>query len=126
MKKLNTTYDGRHKVATEELDLRTYDEKPKVRGVFTSFIIAFFTWMISSNMLALVIFTIYEVFMYFGTGNAKPNIPWGQCYATILMFAMFMDFFAHFTAIICYYQCRTEPSLKQSVLFSLFGRRVWF
>lgn len=102
-----------------------YDKKPKLRGVFFSTIFAFVTWTVDSNMLAIVIYGLYRICGLIATSPDFRIAPFLISYLTILLYSMFVDAFGHFTPFVAYFQCRTEPSLREAFTFSLFGRRVW-
>jgi len=101
-----------------------YNDKPKLRGKFLCSAIALVTWLVASNMLAMALFGIFELAVALApAGNELSKVPTLLCYSAILLVSMFFDLAGHFTPFICFYQCRVEPSLRQAVLFSLFGRR---
>ncbi len=103
-----------------------YDDKPKIRGVCFSLVVAFFAWMVASNLLAMTIYGIYRFMVFFSHNiNGFTRAPFLQAYFSILLTAMFFDAFGHFTPFVAYLQCRVEPSLRQAVMFSLFGKRNW-
>ena len=106
----------------EPLRNLSYEDSPKVRGVLWSLVIAVFTWLVSSHMLALVFIIIHKLINMIP--NNDDHLHPLMVYSVCLMVALFFDFFGHFTALIAFFSARTEPSLRKTIWISLFKSRL--
>lgn len=126
----------RFKVKLSELiePVRTrlsYKDEPKVRGVIPSTLIAIVTWLVAANIPALIMYLGYlvlvssaQVYNQYEAGrDVGPTLrPFLSVYACMYGAMLFFDGIRG-TGIVCYYCCRTWPSIIKSVMFAIFAKR---
>jgi hypothetical protein len=108
-----------------EYDPRPYEQIPKLRGVFVSLVIALLVWVFMAHLLSLALALVAYLYVFILDGHVQ-HITQRELfsgYVALILFSLFVEFVSHGTAFVCFFACRTYPSLVRAILFSMIGRR---